>query len=334
MKYNTFDFNSCRQIKQHGRCRFSDGSLLLSWSNSGFEFEFNGDGFVVTFGKHECATPAYLRVFVDGMSQRFALVNGDERICFDNLGEGKHRVKVLRITEGDELINVAAVTLCGADPYLLDRPADKELKLEFYGDSITCGYGVMGSDCSPGYVTFEQDSTNAYAYMTAELLNADGRYMCRSGKGILANCLGNRDDIKISDFWAWHTAAGDSWDFSKWTPDVCILNCGTNDAWGGIGDEEFVQRGIRFLSDVRNAYPKASIIWAYGIMDESKLKAVEEAVNIFSQNDADTYFFPIASMGHFEGEVGGGGHPNTVTSKRASKLLAEKIKEVLANKQQ
>lgn len=332
MRYNTFDFCSCRQIKQHGRCGFDDGALTLSWSNSGFEFEFYGDGFVVTFGGYSCQTPGYLRVFVDGMSQRFALVNGDERICYDGLGEGKHNVKILRITEGTTLMKIESVTLCGSDPYLLDRPADKKLKLEFYGDSITCGYGVLGSDHSPGYVTFEQDSTRTYAYMTSEMLDADGRYMCQSGKGIVANCLGNREDMKISDFWAWKNTAAEPWDFSKWTPDICILNCGTNDAWGGICDDEFVETGVRFLANVRKAYPQASILWAYGMMDDTKLGAVERAVRIFNENDGNAYFFHIASMNYFDGEVGGGGHPNTVTSERASKLLAQKIKEILESR--
>ena len=329
MRYNSFDFCDCRLIKQHGRCGFEDGALAMSWSNSGIEFNFEGTGFIVSFRHYAGETPAYVRVFVDGVSQRFAIANGEERICYDGLAEGRHNVKILRITEGLKLLLIDSVTLCGDDPYLLDRPADKSLRIEFYGDSITCGYGVMGNNASPGYVTFEQDSTNAYAYMTAEILDADGRYMCQSGKGIVANCIGDRDDMKVSDFWAWKNAAGEPWDTSRWTPDVCVLNCGTNDAWGGIGDEEFKERGLRFLADVRKAYPQAKIVWAYGIMDETKLRAVEETVNEFAKNDANTYFFPIKSMYHFNDEVGGGGHPNTNTSKRTSAELVARIKEIL-----
>ncbi len=50
---------------------------------------------------------------------------------------------------------------------------------------------------------------------------------------------------------------------------------------------------------------EAKIVWAYGIMDETKLRAVEETVNEFAKNDANTYFFPIKSMYHFNDEVGG-----------------------------
>ena len=100
MRYNSFDFCDCRLIKQHGRCGFEDGALAMSWSNSGIEFNFEGTGFIVSFRHYAGETPAYVRVFVDGVSQRFAISNGEERICYDGLAEGRHNVKILRITEG------------------------------------------------------------------------------------------------------------------------------------------------------------------------------------------------------------------------------------------
>ena len=123
MRYNSFDFCDCRLIKQHGRCGFEDGALAMSWSNSGIEFNFEGTGFIVSFRHYAGETPAYVRVFVDGVSQRFAIANGEERICYDGLAEGRHNVKILRITEGLKLLLIDSVTLCGDDPSLLDRPA-------------------------------------------------------------------------------------------------------------------------------------------------------------------------------------------------------------------
>ena len=104
MRYNSFDFCDCRLIKQHGRCGFEDGALAMSWSNSGIEFNFEGTGFIVSFRHYAGETPAYVRVFVDGVSQRFAIANGEERICYDELAEGRHNVKILRITEGLKLL--------------------------------------------------------------------------------------------------------------------------------------------------------------------------------------------------------------------------------------
>jgi hypothetical protein len=32
---------------------------------------------------------------------------------------------------------------------------------------------------------------------------------------------------------------GEVWDHSKWTPQVVMINGGTNDGWGGVSAEEF-----------------------------------------------------------------------------------------------
>ncbi|MEG2118703.1 MAG: GDSL-type esterase/lipase family protein [Clostridia bacterium] len=330
MLYNTYNFFCSEFFKLHGRYDITQfGELLLNWSNNGFEFNFFGDGFILNFGEFSSDTPAYLRVFVDGKSQRFSLARGDEKIVFDSLPNEKHNVKVLRVTEDETLITVQSITLRGKAPVMLDKPCDKQLKLEFFGDSITCGYGVMGNKTSPGYVTYEQDSTFAYAYMTSEILNADANYESISGKGLVSNCMGDRTDIKISEFYAYKTRRRDKWDFSIYTPDAVIINAGTNDAWGGITRDEFYNAAVLFLKNIRAAYSTAKILWAYGIMDESIIDAVERAVNDFNRSDGKTFFVYIPSMGRFQDEVGGGGHPNTVTSERASKILAEKLKQIL-----
>ncbi len=329
MEYSIFDFSDLSKIKVHGRCSNDSGRLSVAWSNSGFEFNFTGSGFVVSFGEFRDIDPAYLRVFVDGTSARYALADGSEKICIDGLDEKEHNAKILRVTEGLTSITVKQVAVCGNSPALLTPPAPKALKIEFYGDSITCGYGVLGARTTPGFAIYEEDSTKAYAYMTAENLDADGRYMCKSGKGIAANCLGDRSDIKISDFWAWENTAGKLYDTSLWTPDICVLNCGTNDAWGGITDSEFIEKGVEFLGNIRKAYPNAKILWTFGMMDETKQKAAKQAVDIFSEKDKNVYFHPISSFYHFSEEMGGGGHPSILTSKRASALLTEKIKEIM-----
>ena len=44
-------------------------------------------------------------------------------------------------------------------------------RLEFLGDSITAGYGVLAPKDRNTFYTYEEDSTSTYAYMTAQLLD-------------------------------------------------------------------------------------------------------------------------------------------------------------------
>lgn len=329
MKYELLTFDKTTVLPQ-GRILFGEGgSVQLPWCDSGFKFRFYGDGVIFHFGSYSADIPAYVRVFADGKAQRFAISNGKEKIILENLGEAVHEITLLRVTEGNELLTVTQAALVGDAPALLPRPAEKPLKLAFIGDSITCGYGVMGPATEPGYQIYEQDSSRSYAYLTAEKLNAEICLSGASGKGIVANCNGDRSDLTLRQAFAWATPKGGMWDHSVWTPDLVVINAGTNDAWGGVSDEEFTETAVTFLGEIRKAYPEKPIVWCYGVMDTSKKPAVEKAVTLFGGEGKGVYYLPVGSIYEISGETGGGGHPNTVTSVRVSDLLATKIREVL-----
>ncbi len=306
-----------------------DGILSLPWCDSGLTFRFFGTGCLFHFEDYQNSAVAYIRVWVDGAARRFAVANGKEKAIIEDLPDGVHTVRVLRITEGTESLRISKITLCGSNPTVLTPPAEKPLRLAFIGDSITCGYGVLGPSSEPTYVTYEQDSSRSYAYRTAELLDAEVWLSGASGKGIVSNCNGNRSDMTLRQAFAWETPNGGCWDFSRFQPDLTVINAGTNDAWGGVTDEEFLPVAKQFLQEVRTAFPGKPILWCYGVMDQNKQSVIEQAVRAFNEEQGDAYYLAVQSMHQVPNEVGGGGHPNTNTSERVSALLAEKIREIL-----
>ena len=230
------------------------------------------------------------------------------------------------MSESIDSLRIESVTLLGENAAFLDPPAEKERRIEFFGDSITCGYGVLAEPTVTGYTTFEQDSTMAYAYMTAEKLNASGRYEAISGQGILCNCNGEKA-LEITKFYRWTLRDETPWDFSLWTPDVVVVNAGTNDSWGGVDSAAFGAKADEFLRELREVYPDALLIWAYGMMDvrfTDTLTAVVAALG-----DERVRFLPLAPIDLKNGDVGGGGHPNVNASIRVSDLLAKTIKNEL-----
>lgn len=329
MKYEMITFGK-ESVLEQGRVLFDEtGTVSLPWCDSGIALRFYGDGIIFHFGEYKADAPAYVRVWADGKASRYAISDGREKVLLENLGEGIHEVKLLRVTEGTEPLLLTQAAIVGIAPSLLPKPAEKPLRLAFIGDSITCGYGVMGNSSEPGYKTFEQDSSRSYAFMTAERLNAEICLSGASGKGIVANCNGDRADMTLRQAFAWATPKGGEWDHSKWIPDLTVINAGTNDAWGGISDEEFIENAVLLMKEVRAAYPGKPIVYCYGLMDVTKKGAIAKAVEQFGGEQNLAYYLPVASMNEVGGEVGGGGHPNTDASIRASALLADKIKEVL-----
>ncbi len=309
-----------------GRSRIRDGALAVYWPNSGFSVRFKARSAIVSFKPFSSGAPLYLKAFLDGKATKHTVATGDEKLLFESLDDGEHTLTLLRVSESIDALRIESVTLLGENAAFLDPPAEKERRIEFFGDSITCGYGVLAEPTVTGYTTFEQDSTMAYAYMTAEKLNASGRYEAISGQGILCNCNGEKA-LEITKFYRWTLRDETPWDFSLWTPDVVVVNAGTNDSWGGVDSAAFGAKADEFLRELREVYPDALLIWAYGMMDvrfTDTLTAVVAALG-----DERVRFLPLAPIDLKNGDVGGGGHPNVNASIRVSDLLAKTIKNEL-----
>ena len=58
------------------------------------------------------------------------------------------------------------------------------LKIEFLGDSITCGYGIDESDPAGSFSTSTENFSKTYAYLAAKSLNADYSAISFSGYGV------------------------------------------------------------------------------------------------------------------------------------------------------
>ena len=63
---------------------------------------------------------------------------------------------------------------------------EKALSIEFIGDSITCAYGVEGSNSYEPFRTTTENFMKSYAYLTAQKLDADYSAVSYSGYGVLS----------------------------------------------------------------------------------------------------------------------------------------------------
>ena len=328
MRYLDVIATKKHEIRLLGKSFWEDDAIVLPWVDAGFTFRFQGQGAVVGFAPYQFDQSVYVRVFVDDQySFRFAVTNGSEKIFVDGLDENAvHTVKVLMVVRGAPLY-VNDIRLVGDELAVCEKPAQK-LRLAFVGDSITCGYGVIGTN-GPCYNSYEQDSSRSYAYMTAEKLGAEIFASASSGKGFVANCNGDRTDLLLSQGFRQKTLTDGVWDQQSYIPDVFVINVGTNDAWGGITDEEWIPAAVAFMEEVRSHFPKAPIIYCYGMMDQTKLGAVEKAVSIFNEKDGNAYFLPTSSVNGNEYELGGVGHPNIRASQRVSEELSAFIRKIM-----
>ena len=312
-------FSSCKPM---GRISCTDDGILCDWSASGFSINVRANGIVLDFAPYQGDQPAYVGVIVDGVKQVHALSDCICRIVVP-MTDGVHTVTVLRLSEGGVLYCKAvrlSAPFGGDAPALLPPPARKNRRIVFFGDSITCGFGNMG-DLSCPFLTSEEDPTAAYAYRCAELMGADAELVSISGQGIVRDCSGNTG-IPIPKFFLWqsrclrtpHTFADDA--------DFVVVNAGTNDNGGGVTDEEFHDGAKAFIEDLRAHYPRAKLVWYYGLMGlryDAVLRALEAEL---AQTPAAFTYLPVRQIARAAGEVGACWHPTVEGDERGAAELA------------
>jgi lysophospholipase L1-like esterase len=193
-----------------------------------------------------------------------------------NLAAGTHRVRLSKRTEA----SVGSSSFLGfrvREGTALTLPEAPTRRLEVVGDSITCGYGNEISTTDPASFTFTSVNENAllaYGAVTAAALNADYVAVSVSGRGMVRNYSGGAG-LTAPEFYELTApnAAWATWDHTRYSPDVIVVNLGTNDFSPGLTAEELVtmrenyrQTYVAFLTHLRTLHPAATLIGAVGPM--------------------------------------------------------------------
>ena len=313
-----------------GRPYFVNDVPAFTWSNSGVEFLAKCNRLTVFFGENTVEQPVIFKIIVDGIEVKTSVVGKGITAIVENLRDKIHKIKISRISEGSNCISLEKVQIYGKEPEFYMPAEKKRLKLEFLGDSITAGYGVLADEERMEYTTYEQDSTKTYAYLTAEALDADIRTICVSGEGICHSC-GDFVGTPFIKFFNRTCRGAEGYTPDDYVPDVFIVNGGTNDKRSHVSSQEFIDGVVTLLKDIRSKYPKTPIIWMYGMMVHVFDEELQTAINQFNKTDKNTHCLIVKSVNDYKNQRGTYGHPNVNASVRCSGILRRKIAEVLGN---
>lgn len=247
------------------------------------------------------------------------------------LPDTRHVVRLMYIIEGYELYPEFWGFVLDNGKSLVDAPALPTRKLEFIGNSITCGYGNEGTDKNEHFSYETENHYYSYASVTARALGAQHWVVARSGIGVYRNygepktgsprsCMtvqyeytGYAYDSKLRQ-----NAGFDSekWDFSRYQPDVVCINLGTNDLSTNNYDLKLLKQAYhKLLNMVRAHNPKAKIVFLTGSMlldkelELAKKILDEVAAEANKAGDKEVYRFNMTPQ---DGNIGYGNdwHPS------------------------
>ena len=261
-------------IQYTGRIDFTNPKLPRFWQPGVYiSTKFTGSDCEIILNDEELwgKNHNYLEVVVDGKPVRLQTKAKRDTIkVAQNLSPGEHTLVICKNTEA----NIGYLELVGIRCKQLVKLSAKPLrKIEFIGNSITCGAGSDQSavPCGKGVWQDQHNAYLSYGAITARTLDAQYHLSSVSGIGLMHSCCNMNiimppvfDKISMRN----DTIA---WSFNKYQPDVVTVCLGQND---GIQDSAaFCNNYMMFIKQLRGYYPKATIVCLTSPMADATLAA-------------------------------------------------------------
>jgi len=210
----------------------------------------------------------YISIAIDGKYRgRIKLIkNKTEYEIAKNLEDAAHTLILCKATEAQIGYVDFLGLLCTE---ILPPDKSRERKIEFIGDSITCGMGLDTSEipCDSAQWYDQHNAYLAYGRLVADKLNANWLFSSVSGIGVTRNW--NSPGPTMPDVYEHIFLDTNSpiWDANQYIPDLVSICLGTNDFSDGDGtykrDEldsaKFINDYIQFVKRIRARYPHAQI---------------------------------------------------------------------------
>jgi lysophospholipase L1-like esterase len=162
---------------------------------------------------------------------------------------------------------------------LLPNPSKVTRRIEFVGDSITCGYGNEAAKETEHFAPNTENNYQAYGAMTARDLKAEYVAVAWSGKWLFGN-----NAIPLLYDLALPNDPQSKWDFSQWTAQAVVVNLGTNDFGPRNPTEQEWQDAYKgFIAVLRKNYPQCHVFCAVGSMMSDSYPQGRKALSTIRQ---------------------------------------------------
>ena len=284
----------------------------------------------------------YLAVEIDGRyAGRIEVTRG--RTQYDVAKDLSDRAHDLRLCKATEAQNGTVVFLGLACDELLPPGPPPARRIEFVGDSITCGMGADLSDlaCDRGLWYDQHNAYLAYGPILCRALDADWLLSSVSGMGMTRNWNSPGPAMpQVYSHLGLSLEPNTPFDPKACTPDLVCICLGTNDFSDGDGSYDrgpldlgrFTQDYLQFVRRLRTQYPNARICCLTSPLlsgeKADRLKAalteVVEQMN-HEQNDPKVGLFAFTPFGGH----GCTGHPDLAEQQKMADELLPHVRQLM-----
>lgn len=329
-------------IQYTGRFDFSNTKRpTFSFPGTSIKAKFQGTSIKMILKDYATGTAQttnYFNIIIDNNAPIKLRTNNVDTIysLANALTDTIHSIEIFKRTE-------SSVGKCDFRGFVLDNnkalitPSDRpKTRIEFIGDSYTCGYGNEVSipqtgNPNTGFNSINENNYNAWGAIASRTLKAE--YVCTaySGRGLYRNNTSTTTGL-IPQFYTQTIADQNTptWDHNSFIPNILVLHLGTNDFFPvsvgkPIDSVSFVSAYINFVNKLRGFYPTACIVCAVpnGLSDyypvgannltkgKKYIKTVVDFIN--KQGDSKVYYFLMTPQGSKGEPYGEDYHPSFET---------------------
>ncbi|HIT52498.1 MAG TPA: hypothetical protein IAD07_00980 [Candidatus Fimivicinus intestinavium] len=328
----------------HGRTQETEEGLSFNWTCAGVTVSFTGKVLQVRLRVEDgcpwiAAADETGRLFYRQSCQ----TSGDWYTLWRASVPGRYTVRLVRLTENTQgRLTLLAVACDGA----LHYPIAPRLRIEFVGDSITCGYGNEANSPLEHFLPRHENGWQTACAQAARTLCADWSCVAVSGITVSAGKYKNTyhaRTVSMEQLYCYtdlptdraRQRAPDVWRFSAHPVDAVVVNLGTNDEDMLIAAQSrqqmqaerafFRQRYRALLKQIRRYNgPLPWIVCTLGPLRYALWDDILCAADEYHCRTGDTRVL-CRKLSPLEPEkegLGGDGHPTLFTHTRMGRELA------------
>jgi hypothetical protein len=219
--------------------------------------------------------------------------------------------------------------------------APRQRRIEILGASMICGYGNEGTP--PCHFTKETENVHkSFSALTAQILDAEYRIQCWSGKGVIRNnSAKNSTSADPFPYYYLRTVGmlDSPWDFKQWQlsgDDVVIIGLGSNDYsqpqqyWPTY--EQFYQGYANLITFIQQSYNSTgtppAVFCAIGALPGDPVEYLGRIVqDLNAQGNERVYFVDLSNtLTDPKTDFGCDGHASTIGDHKIAGKLSAAIK--------
>jgi len=342
-----------------GRIDFTDPKApLFAYSGVNIQAKFQGtsiDVIIQDYAVGGSQHTNYYNILIDSSLYTNLQVNSNDTLykIARNLTNTSHTIEIFKKTEAQVGSSAFKGFRVLANTTLLPAGVQPTRKIEFIGDSYTCGYGDDTSIAAPpagnpttGFSAVYENNYKAWGATVCRYFNAQYHCTAFSGRGMYRNNNASTSGtLPLIYNQTNPNNPSTLWSTANYIPDLVVIHLGTNDfapeqtsSPSMVDSATFVSTYVNFITTLRSYYPSTKIIcvvpnsetdyYPVGFKTLTRLTSyINSVVNACNNNgDSNVFYFALTPQ---LAPYGQDWHPTAATQLSMANQIEPFIKSTL-----